>query len=97
MSCVVSFCPNSDAEESHPVSAASCCLLLQCVCVCVCMCVHAHTHLQACAVETSRRQKKSCLKLPTALRAHLALRHDYVTSSIPPDCATQTVVKVTGR
>ena len=38
MSCVVSFCPNSDAEESHPVSAASCCLLLQCVCVCVCVC-----------------------------------------------------------
>ena len=43
MSRVVSFCSNSDAEESHPVSAASCCLLLQRVCVCVCVCVRTHT------------------------------------------------------
>ena len=94
MSRVVSFCSNSDAEESHPVSAASCCLLLQRVCVCVC--VRARAHLRACAVETPRRQK-SCLKLPTALRAHLALRRDCVISSVFPDCTAQSVVKVTRR
>lgn len=40
MSCVVSFCSNSDAEESHPVPAASC--------FSVCVCMHTHVHTCEC-------------------------------------------------